>query len=424
MTDYGNLLLKAVNQADKAGNKQAYALRRDAYLNLILDLDELLNTNQHFMLGRWTKMARAIADEASGTTKADRDWLELNNARTLITTWGERTQSENGGLRDYSYRMWGGMMKDFYYNRWRLFFDNRDKGTPSPDWFDHDWKWAHDASVQYNDTPVGETAKVAERLFTKYFINISRPSGTTYHAYRYLTTDARAEVSDVAVRGERYTFPVDALPEGISAKVGVDLNGDGMITTDEEAEGLTINIPAEAVTGKVTARLTLSDGTVFEYSLTQKDVISRPRTVSVATADETQGLVAIDGVNELSVTGTDEVTLRATARPGYDFLHWTDAAGNIVSTANPYTYYGAPNATFTAHFIVNKWGVPEEDRSEIGVVESTGQYLTELNVSMNGGKELPYIQLMPAQLRFVKVPISLTHRAEAFSNCIGKTTEV
>lgn len=59
----------------------------------MLDLDELLSTNENFMLGRWTNMARGIADEAEGTTEADRQWLELNNARTLISTWGDETQA-------------------------------------------------------------------------------------------------------------------------------------------------------------------------------------------------------------------------------------------------------------------------------------------------------------------------------------------
>ena len=84
------------------------------------------------MLGRWTNLARGIADEEKGTSESDKQWLELNNARTLITTWGDQNASEWGGLRDYSYREWGGMLKDFYYKRWKTFFDNRDNGKEQP----------------------------------------------------------------------------------------------------------------------------------------------------------------------------------------------------------------------------------------------------------------------------------------------------
>ena len=98
MTDYGYYLLKAIKSAYDGKQQERYATCRDAYLQLMLDLDELLCTNSNFMLGRWTQMARGIADEVAGTTEADRQWLELNNARTLITTWGNRNSSEWGGL--------------------------------------------------------------------------------------------------------------------------------------------------------------------------------------------------------------------------------------------------------------------------------------------------------------------------------------
>ena len=164
LTDYAKTLLDGI--IDDA----RYAERRDTFLQLILDIDELLNTNSNFMLGIWTSMARSIADEVDGTTVEDKRWLELDNARTLITTWGKRENSEDGGLRDYSYREWGGMMKDFYYPRWKAFFDSHDNGTPIPDWFASDWAWAHDASLSYGTVTTGSTRDVAERLLNKYFV--------------------------------------------------------------------------------------------------------------------------------------------------------------------------------------------------------------------------------------------------------------
>ena len=165
LTDYGKKLL-----ADIKENTSDITLR-SKFLQLILDIDELLNTNANFMLGSWTQMARGIADEVEGTTDEDKLWLELENARTLITTWGKRVNSEDGGLRDYSYREWGGMMKDFYHDRWKTFFDCYDNNKPCPDWFANDWEWAHDASLQYSADPVGNTKDVAKKLLEKYFVN-------------------------------------------------------------------------------------------------------------------------------------------------------------------------------------------------------------------------------------------------------------
>ena len=40
-----------------------------------------------------------------------------------ITTWGNRTCADKGGLRDYAHKEWQGLLKDFYYVRWKTYFD-------------------------------------------------------------------------------------------------------------------------------------------------------------------------------------------------------------------------------------------------------------------------------------------------------------
>ena len=77
------------------------------------------------------------------------------------------------------------------------------------------------------------------------------------------------------------------------------------------------------------------------------------RTITVASANAAQGSVAItnpatDG-NSVSTT-QKSVTMVATPAEGYSFLNWTDAEGNVVSTDASYTYTGAEDASFTAHF--------------------------------------------------------------------------
>lgn len=166
LTDYAQTILAAMKTAHEQGDTQAFNARRDEFLGLILDLDELLNTDESAMLGHWTEMARDIADESPKATDAGRNWLELNNARTLITTWGPRVASENGGLRDYSYREWGGMLRDFYYPRWKKWFDNGMAGDI--DWYEWEHQWAMDASKRYSREPAGDARKIARRLLDKY----------------------------------------------------------------------------------------------------------------------------------------------------------------------------------------------------------------------------------------------------------------
>ena len=72
---------------------------------------------------------------------------------------------------------------------------------------------------------------------------------------------------------------------------------------------------------------------------------------------------------------------------GYDFANWTDETDNIVSTDNPYTYYGAKATTLTAHFLLNKWGSPKENLSELDVIKNYHQYVQSIAYSQNGNDE-------------------------------------
>ncbi|KAF9297511.1 hypothetical protein BGZ88_009772 [Linnemannia elongata] len=99
-------------------------------LDLILDTDRILSTHTHFMVGPWIHDARVSAkiatnNNSSSTTTGSsptsmnkyRDYLEYN-ARDQITWWGPRGQ---GNLANYASKGWGGLVKEFYYPRWRTF---------------------------------------------------------------------------------------------------------------------------------------------------------------------------------------------------------------------------------------------------------------------------------------------------------------
>ena len=93
--------------------------KRDSrrFLDMLLLQDKLLGTRSEFRLGHWVEAARKL-----GTTEAERNLYEWN-ARTQITTWGNRTCADKGRLRDYAHKEWQGLLRDFYYKRWSIFFD-------------------------------------------------------------------------------------------------------------------------------------------------------------------------------------------------------------------------------------------------------------------------------------------------------------
>ena len=143
MADSAYFLLKNISASYHAGNKAEFRKGYETYLDLILELDRLLARNRDFTLDKWTRSARDVCDEVEGTTQADRDWMEWNS-RSLVSIWGPRQSAEHGGLRDYSNRMWAGLLKDFYYPRWERFFrslENGDYDASSVDWFAADSLW-------------------------------------------------------------------------------------------------------------------------------------------------------------------------------------------------------------------------------------------------------------------------------------------
>ncbi len=219
LTDYSKLLLQSLNSYSQDPTSPDFTERRDVFLQLILDIDRLLGTNQMFRLGNWTETARKAAAEVSGATTATADWYELNNARQLITTWGDYAASEGGGLRDYSYRQWQGILKDLYYERWKYWFDNGMK-TPSAGWFYTEWNWAHETGdavgasskgvtgaaskrTYYTSAPEGNTYEIASELLNKYIKKKVKADGTV--TYEYLLLERKMD--------DLWTIPTQNLGE-------------------------------------------------------------------------------------------------------------------------------------------------------------------------------------------------------------------
>jgi len=89
----------------------------ERFLKMLLLQDELLATRTEFRLGHWTQAAISC-----GTTPEEKRLYEWN-ARVQITTWGNRYCADTGGLRDYAHKEWQGLLRDFYYVRWKTYFD-------------------------------------------------------------------------------------------------------------------------------------------------------------------------------------------------------------------------------------------------------------------------------------------------------------
>jgi len=143
--------------------KQSAAAMQD----LLKDLDTLLATRRDWMFGVWQKEARAMAKN-----KEEEAYYE-RNARTIVSTWGERGQS----LNDYANRTLSGMLNGYYSKRWKMFTDDVLASMTSQKKFDpkvfkekvltFEWDWAN-SQESYPSTPSGDTFKISQQLFSKY----------------------------------------------------------------------------------------------------------------------------------------------------------------------------------------------------------------------------------------------------------------
>ena len=382
MVDYAAELLPLINAAHNVNNNAEYERLYKLYLQLMLDLDEMLSYDENFKLERWTSLARNIADEVEGTTENDRNWLEWN-ARTQITVWSKG----NTDLHDYSNRCWAGLIKDFHYKRWEKFFTTNG-GSFDSGWHNgFEYPWTVDFNGTYNIA--GDYSKVviptdmtatekAKETFNKYFGRV-KGIEKNYIFPMGITRDAtKSDVIPEVYRGKIVALPLETGKDVAISSVWIDLNNDGAAGNGETlaVNGNKVAIPADAVIGKTTAMVTYSDGTNITFNIALVEDITKKRTVTAKA--EANGTVAIEGTDKLSITNKEAVKITATANTGYNFSHWTNGDGEKISNDNPLIYYGKEDATFTANFIQDKWGVVACNGAFSGDIAGYGQYIHNL----------------------------------------------
>lgn len=117
MADQARLQYQKTIADYKAFSRKQFDADAARFLNMLLMQDKLLGTRTEFRVGHWTQ------DAVNAGKTADEKKLYEWNARVQITTWGNRYCADTGGLRDYAHKEWQGLLKDFYYVRWKAYFD-------------------------------------------------------------------------------------------------------------------------------------------------------------------------------------------------------------------------------------------------------------------------------------------------------------
>lgn len=152
-------MLPQIKSAYELGNRAAFAQLTAQWLDRMRLQDALLQTNDYFLLGRWLEFVPAWASSPSELAQLNYD------ARSILTTWGDRKASEFG-LHEYANRDWAGLTADYYMPRWRMYFDELSaslaaKRPPQPiDWYAFGDTWNR-KSTMYASVATGNSYAAA-----------------------------------------------------------------------------------------------------------------------------------------------------------------------------------------------------------------------------------------------------------------------
>lgn len=162
LADLGRISYSELVEAYQNKHKELFNEKASCFLQIMLDQDRLLSSHPSFFVEHWVAQARAYSD-----VKEYQDLYEYN-ARQLIGTWIDK----NNSLRDYAHREWGGMLRDYYYPRWKTYLDDLrrqlDGAKASEDAsYDAERRWIESHNVYKLNGE--DSVELAVSLFKKYY---------------------------------------------------------------------------------------------------------------------------------------------------------------------------------------------------------------------------------------------------------------
>jgi len=166
-------LLPQIKAAYDSRDRTRFSELARRWLRLMDLQDELLASNRAFLLGAWLAYVQPWA-----STPAERARLNYD-ARSILTTWGDRKASEDAHLHDYGNRDWAGLTRDYYRARWAAYFHSLEEelrtSRPAPpiDWFALGEAWNR-GTQRYAERPRGDPYRIATRIARELGI---RPAG-------------------------------------------------------------------------------------------------------------------------------------------------------------------------------------------------------------------------------------------------------
>lgn len=185
MTNLGQKIHRAAAESYKNGDLEGFRTHSSRFLELLLDVDKMLASRTEWNFDKWISDARSW-----GQTTAEKDLLEAD-ATALVTLWGF-TEGYECKQFDYSWREWAGLIKRYYYQRWKTFYAMLDQslvnGTPYSEadaklnhgreafrgntFYNELANWeiafANTPKTDIDPTPTGDQLSLAAMMYEKY----------------------------------------------------------------------------------------------------------------------------------------------------------------------------------------------------------------------------------------------------------------
>jgi alpha-N-acetylglucosaminidase len=163
LANESRLLLPQIKAAFDAKEQSEFRSLSQRWLHLMDLQDQLLGSSRFFLVGTWLNFLPPWASTSAEAAHLDYD------ARSILTTWGDRKASEGAELHDYGNKDWAGLTRDYYRVRWQIYFAALDAelstgvaGKPI-DWFALGDAWNHDSHA-YPSQPRGDAFAIATRI--------------------------------------------------------------------------------------------------------------------------------------------------------------------------------------------------------------------------------------------------------------------
>ena len=123
-----------------------------------------------------------------GANEEDAQLFEYG-ARNQITLWGP-----TGEIMDYAGKQWSGLISDYYFPRWKLFFDYLSLDLIDPETFPYDQEKFKQTFIQEIGTPFTLSRKTYPDEPSGNFVELVQNAYKKWRFYEFSQDSAKIEL--------------------------------------------------------------------------------------------------------------------------------------------------------------------------------------------------------------------------------------